>query len=165
MKPRTQRSKGRALPPADPSSAPQAWLAWAYKALENPICDGCTQCADKCAGAIPMWWDEAEALQSAARAAGVAFSVNAPLDDWQPCPFLDRSSRLCKVYAVRPLVCRLFGQVEWLPCPTGQAQPLPTELIQAIVEGYKSRARRTLREWASWLRGPRPCQNAAPPGE
>ena len=36
------------------------------------------------------------------------------------CRFLDEDTRLCKIYPVRPLICRLFGLVEWLPCLTGK---------------------------------------------
>jgi hypothetical protein len=125
------------------------WLAWAYQTLASPECNGCIQCAEKCAGAVLMWEEEAEAVRVAARARGVTFRTDARPDEWQPCPFLDKSSRLCKVYAVRPLVCRLFGRVEWLPCPSGRAPVLPRPLVEAILAGYRSRPRKTLAEWQS----------------
>jgi Fe-S-cluster containining protein len=33
------------------------------------------------------------------------------------CPFLDRKSRLCKIYDRRPQVCRDYGNIEKLQCP------------------------------------------------
>jgi hypothetical protein len=37
----------------------------------------------------------------------------------------------CEVYDQRPLICRLFGTTERLPCPRGQR---PDELIEPAVE-------------------------------
>jgi hypothetical protein len=34
-----------------------------------------------------------------------------------PCPLLRKGG--CSVYAARPLICRLFGVVESMPCPHG----------------------------------------------
>lgn len=36
------------------------------------------------------------------------------------CPLYDRAAGACLVYPVRPLVCRLLGFVEWMPCPLGR---------------------------------------------
>lgn len=33
------------------------------------------------------------------------------------CPFLDRTTRLCKIYEDRPKICRDYGFIEKLPCP------------------------------------------------
>ncbi len=63
-----------------------------------------------------------------------------------PCEFSAPDSRLCLIYPVRPLVCRLFGIVEWLPCPRGR---IPT-LVQdgpRIMEKYRRYPRRSFREW------------------
>jgi Fe-S-cluster containining protein len=50
------------------------------------------------------------------------------------CPFLDLDSGLCLVYEARPLICRLFGHVEWLPCPTGKIEthwkPGPAAMVE-----------------------------------
>lgn len=40
-----------------------------------------------------------------------------------PCRFLDGESRLCLIYPVRPLACRLFGLTPWWPCPAGRFAP------------------------------------------
>jgi Fe-S-cluster containining protein len=34
-----------------------------------------------------------------------------------PCRFRDEAAGRCRIYPARPLICRLFGLVEWLPCP------------------------------------------------
>jgi Fe-S-cluster containining protein len=50
----------------------------------------------------------------------------------------------CTVYDARPLVCRMMGAVEWMPCPLGKAPPpaaaadvLPHWLAYAI-DGLKT---------------------------
>lgn len=35
------------------------------------------------------------------------------------CPFLDRKSNQCSIYAVRPAICRIFGSTSQLRCPHG----------------------------------------------
>lgn len=40
------------------------------------------------------------------------------------CPLYDRAAERCMVYPVRPLVCRLLGFVEWMPCPAGLDLPV-----------------------------------------
>ena len=35
------------------------------------------------------------------------------------CPLLDKETKKCSVYAVRPAICRLFGVVRELQCPHG----------------------------------------------
>jgi uncharacterized protein len=35
------------------------------------------------------------------------------------CPMLRRSTGACKVYDIRPLICRLWGVVEAMKCPFG----------------------------------------------
>lgn len=39
------------------------------------------------------------------------------LYDDERCPFLDRNTRLCKVYNNRPDVCKEYGNTDRLPCP------------------------------------------------
>lgn len=47
------------------------------------------------------------------------------------CPML--RSGLCSVYGMRPLICRLWGVIETMPCPWG-CQPQPGYLT--VAEGY-----------------------------
>jgi Fe-S-cluster containining protein len=39
--------------------------------------------------------------------------------DCMTCPLLDAASGRCSVYAIRPLICRLWGLVEKMRCPWG----------------------------------------------
>ena len=110
-------------------------------------CNGCRACADKCAGPIAMWREEAEAIADFAAAHGIDLA-GPPDDEWQPCPFLEAASRRCLIYPVRPLICRLFGIVPWLPCPLARGpEPLNPQLARAIISAYASRPRRTLWAW------------------
>ena len=52
------------------------------------------------------------------------------------CPYLERGAGLCEVYASRPLICRLWGVAETLPCPHG-CQPerwLSAAEVEALLE-------------------------------
>jgi hypothetical protein len=62
------------------------------------------------------------------------------------CLFLNTVSQECLIYPARPLVCRLFGRVEWLPCPAGK------EVSQLrggldIIREYARDKRLTFPEW------------------
>lgn len=35
------------------------------------------------------------------------------------CPMLDRKTNRCSVYAIRPVICRLWGALPSMPCPHG----------------------------------------------
>lgn len=35
------------------------------------------------------------------------------------CPQLDHSTGRCSIYAIRPLICRVFGMIKRLKCPHG----------------------------------------------
>jgi len=92
-----------------------------WDSLPNDDCDGCDGCGDKCAGEVPMTqWEfkqvrsllQRRSTESADEPAPHAQSPFAP-----PCRFRDVEAGRCRIYPVRPLVCRLFGLVEWLPCP------------------------------------------------
>lgn len=39
------------------------------------------------------------------------------IEDMKPCPYLDKDTDRCKIYPVRPSVCRLYGLVEEMECP------------------------------------------------
>lgn len=52
----------------------------------------------------------------------------AALAEWR-CPYLGADG--CRVYAERPLVCRLFGTTPRLPCPNGRR---PASMIDARID-------------------------------
>lgn len=51
--------------------------------------------------------------------------VPQPRDDLK-CPMLNEQGK-CSVYAIRPLVCRLFGVVHKMPCPHVQPKEWMSE--------------------------------------
>jgi len=131
----------------DPRREPVAWLRWAYSLLDATECIGCTACADKCAGAFGMWHEEFVRMRAAAEAAGIEPQPLEAGDEWSACPMLDPQTRLCLVYLARPLVCRAFGLVPWLPCPTGRARGVDERTAQTIMADYASRPRKTYWQW------------------
>ena len=63
------------------------------------------------------------------------------------CRFRDSERGRCSIYPVRPLVCRLFGYVEWLPCPiakTSGAAPGGVEIMRRYGEA-------PLKSWEEWF--------------
>lgn len=82
-----------------------------YDQIPRIECQG--KCWDYC-GPILMSGLEMKRLVDAGGRAGAMFSADDLL-----CGALDRRSHRCTRYAVRPLVCRLFGVVEDLRCPHG----------------------------------------------
>lgn len=134
---------------------------WRYPGLPKEergatLCDGCQECGMRCTAGVQM--TEPEFAQIVAYLASLESRrvlrvlqqdkrVHWFEDVWQDaCVFYDVVNRRCLIYPVRPLVCHLFGRVEWLPCPL--EKPLPRlsrglELIQA----YARERRVTFAEW------------------
>ncbi len=121
------------------------WLASVYQQLPVGSCDGCRDCASRCAGDVPMLSTEYQAIRQYLADEGQQIPPPPRRLSTQMmagCRFLDRDSRWCVIYPVRPLICRLFGLVEWLPCPTGKQ-------TMVLAEGWK-----LMRQYAEL--GPRP---------
>lgn len=129
----------------DPSD-PALWLDAAYRLLVSDTCDGCTECSAKCAGPIQVWREEYETLRQAAEALGLAWPPHEPASEFNVCPFLDAGG-LCTVYSARPLVCRAFGLVPWLPCTLGKTSPMDVARALRLFADYASRPRKTLAQW------------------
>ena len=118
-------------------SAEQAedWLRWVYQRLPVGDCHGCTDCARRCAGAVPMLAGEYQAICQCLDDHCQPIPpepVRQPEQMMPPCRFLDQQSRLCSIYPVRPLICRLFGLVEWLPCPTGKRSVVVSDGLELM---------------------------------
>ena len=64
------------------------------------------------------------------------------------CLFYDVTKHGCIVYPARPLICRLFGRVEWLPCPLEKPLPLLRDGL-GILRIYASEKRATFTEWCT----------------
>lgn len=122
-------------------------------------CAGCHRCATRCADAIPFVSEEWQAVRAwvceqvpAERLARVlgedkCFAWDSEgLAHSRACPLYDRADARCMVYPVRPLVCRLLGVVEWMPCPIGMP-------LERLAEGPEWMARyaalgpRSVDEW------------------
>lgn len=104
-------------------SAATEKLDMMYESLPRIACQGKCQkscgpiqmsCSEKYRltkklGFEPRWPDPLKALTMAL----------AGLDDKLTCPLLDEQTGRCTVYAIRPLICRLFGLVKMMACPWG----------------------------------------------
>ncbi len=127
--------------------------------MDQSPCDGCTACRHRCTAGIPLTRPEYEAIRDylkamepATRDAVLAQEKEQPWPGaeeeatYTACRFLDVPSGLCLVYPVRPLICRLFGHVDWLPCPIGKIPttwPGGADLMRARAHGEE----RTYEEW------------------
>lgn len=126
---------------------------------DQSACDGCTDCRHRCINGIPLTFAEFTALKNhvlalapdvAARVLGPVKRVPWPGAEndaaYEPCRFLNLETGLCEVYASRPLVCRLFGYVEWLPCPTGAVGSNWPPGVEMMLR----RAREPQKTWEQW---------------
>ena len=79
-----------------------------YASLPSVVCQGL--CAESC-GPIACSQAEADRMEAAA---------GRPLEFTRLiCGYLDQSNRRCTVYAVRPMICRLWGVAKDMSCPWG----------------------------------------------
>ena len=122
--------------------------------LPNQTCNGCNGCRRKCAGEIPMTADEFRQIRKflrdtrqAALALQAAREVRGSSD---PCGFLELSSGMCRIYPVRPFVCRLFGLTEFFPCPLNLFPPKVSDGWQRL-QAYAQHARHSFRDWSRLL--------------
>ena len=98
-------------------------------AIDQSMCNGCDECGARCTAGVPMLRPEFEAIRTYLESPeGADAREVEQLDKEVPypgaeeytytaCRFRDVERGRCSIYPVRPLVCRLFGHVEWLPCP------------------------------------------------
>lgn len=127
--------------------AEEAFLRAVYASLPTAACDGCSRCARHCAGNLRITRTEFEAIRAYLDGGGWCPVVRGHADMVAPCEFQHPDKPWCLVYPVRPLICRLFGLVEWLPCPLGRVADIPDG--PRIIEAYAQFERRT---WRQWLR-------------
>lgn len=89
-----------------------------YASLPTVVCQGL--CAESC-GPIACSQAEADRMEAAA---------GRPLEFTRgmTCGYLDQVNERCTVYAVRPLICRLWGVATDMSCPWGcQTTPASVE--------------------------------------
>lgn len=136
---------------------------WRYPGFQpepdrlNP-CDGCHECALRCSGVIQMTASEFARVLAHVRTLDPAQALRVLEQDktvhwfeetWrEACLFQDVSRGGCLIYPVRPLICRLFGRVEWLPCPIEKPLSLLPRGVE-IIQTYAGERRASFAEWCS----------------
>lgn len=125
------------------------------------VCNGCDACGLRCADGIPATQEEWGSLQQFLAACSPeeraeiarieAQDKSFDLGDdvtVQMCRYRDMEAGGCAVYPARPLVCRLLGHVEWMPCPIEKVpRPIPTPDALLLVQAYARFERKTFVEW------------------
>jgi uncharacterized protein len=84
-----------------------------YDSLPKLNC--CKDCFDSC-GVIPLFWAEWYRIEQRLGKPMPLADVNSPKFEGY-CPLL--VDKKCSVYEVRPIICRLWGLVEAMPCIFG----------------------------------------------
>ena len=129
--------------------------------MQMEVCNGCTECYLRCSADVPASHTEWEMLQNYIAAMTVSERASLARIEAQDksvdlgdevsvsmCRYFDMTTRRCAVYTVRPLVCRLLGHVEWMPCPIEKVpHPIPTPDALALLRSYAELERRTFAEW------------------
>jgi hypothetical protein len=122
-------------------------------------CSGCGECYLRCSAGVQMTRPEVDAVN--AHIAGMADPVgisqitaqdkSVDLGDGvtvELCRYYDMVNGGCSVYPARPLVCRLLGHVEWMPCPIGKIEKIAdTQDALVLMREYARETRHTFEEW------------------
>jgi len=133
--------------------------------LDQSMCDGCDACGTRCTAGIRILQSEFEAIQAelarlpAEEVARVlAQEKRQPIpgsdEHYEACRFRDVERGRCLIYPARPLICRLFGHVEWLPCPIAKTPPPPPGAVE-LMQAYAAHPRHTYEEWLALTAGDR----------
>ncbi len=129
-------------------------------------CNGCDQCGLRCEAGVRMTRAEFLAVQRFIEHAPNRAQIEAvtrqdktvDLGDGVTvtlCRYRDMRAGRCMVYPARPLVCRLLGHVEWMPCPIQKVEKVAAtpDALQLMRE-YARHERRTFDEWEQTDRMP-----------
>lgn len=131
------------------------------RGIDQSPCHGCDGCGARCVSGFQISLIEFRRIQEflatpqGATARGVESYPNVqpyPGDDtagatFVACRFRDTERDNCAIYPVRPLICRLFGHVEWLPCPIERVERNDPGGVDAM----RLYAGLTLRTYEEWL--------------
>jgi hypothetical protein len=119
-------------------------------------CDGCHECGLRCTSGIQMTEPEfrriVEHLQSLDPRQVLRVLEQEKMVVWfedietEACLFYDVTKQRCIIYPVRPFVCRLFGRVEWLPCPLAKPVPPIRNGLELMLD-YAGEERAEFSEW------------------
>ncbi len=135
--------------------------------MDLSVCSGCTACSLRCAKGVPATREEWRGICDAIAAmpleeqshlqSVLAQNKRVDLGDEvsvEMCRYWDTANEGCAVYSARPLICRLLGHVEWLPCPIEKVTRIvPTEKALALMKAYAEEERRTFEEWEEGFLG------------
>lgn len=127
-------------------SEERRWLKEVTARLPTGGCAGCHQCASRCVAGIQITRTEYESIREFLGGCEPFPVARRNGQMKAPCGFRDPDGGGCVIYPVRPLICRLFGLVEWLPCPV-ERMPVLVEDGPKIMQQYSTLQRRTYRQW------------------
>ena len=125
--------------------------------IDQRPCNGCDGCGARCTTGVPMLRSEFLAIEAELdrlpaadrdRVLSQEKRVAVPGSDYYytACRFRDVEHGRCLIYPARPAICRLFGHVEWLPCPIGMIEhPVPG--APELMRRYATEPRKTYEEW------------------
>jgi Fe-S-cluster containining protein len=125
------------------------------------VCNGCDACGLRCAAGVPAteyeWRTLTDYIATAPEALRAEISRVEAQDKTvslgdevtvQMCRYRDMELGRCVVYPARPLVCRLLGHVEWMPCPIEKVpHVIHTPDALALMKSYAECKRKTFEEW------------------
>lgn len=129
--------------------------------MQIEVCNGCDACGLRCAAGVPATREEWDILKEHisrlssddkeylrhVESQDKTFDLG---DDVtvQMCRYRDMEAGRCSVYPARPLVCKLLGHVEWMPCPIEKVpQPIATADALQLMSAYAKFDRRTFEKW------------------
>jgi Fe-S-cluster containining protein len=127
--------------------------------IDQSPCNGCDHCGTRCTAGIQVLRSEYEAARAelarlpaeeVARVLGQEKRVPIPGTEemYTACEFRDIERGRCLIYPARPLICRLFGHVEWLPCPISKVEKIVPGAVP-LMQAYAGEPRKTFAEWAA----------------
>lgn len=112
--------------------------------LNIPEHKNCANCGE-CCGPVPATEKEIREIAE--------FMVKNPYvkpiyhKDFLVCPFRSEERKKCLIYPVRPVVCRLFGNVEFLKCPNGNSHNIDGD---KFLPPQEERGNSTLLAFVDW---------------
>ena len=81
--------------------------------IDYTVNGACCSCGMCCSNFLPMDWQEIDRIRRYIRKHNITATISAVLYDSAEvalldCPFRDNAKRCCKIYPVRPRICRSF---------------------------------------------------------
>ena len=137
----------------------QYWTNRVESQIDITPCDGCDSCGIRCAEGVPLSRAEYEGVQDCiVRSPDSAYIDEVTRQDKlldlgdgvaiEMCRYRDMERGRCAIYPARPLICRLLGHVEWLPCPIDKVKrQAETADALNLMKAYTGSERRTFEQW------------------